>query len=239
VILRLLWGALALVVIALAAWIIFLQTGRMFAIQQCPACFGFERVGDNAYSSDGARHEVVLATIAQARRRLKTWYGRPRSVPVFFVCADAICARRTVAGHGRPLGLSGFGRTILLLPGGGDAAIAAHEWSHVEFKERLGVWNFFRAEVPAWFDEGLAVIVADDRRYLDPAVQMMQCARRDILPVDEGSWGRLAATDHMLYAVAACRVWTWLDSHDGQAGLLRMIAAMKAGKSFVGSWNAP
>ncbi|MFG1943168.1 hypothetical protein [Nonomuraea sp. NPDC048826] len=52
----------------------------------------------------------------------------------------------------------------MLSPRGADPVIASHELSHVELHTRLA-----GAEVPQWFDEGLAVVVCGDPRYLAPA----------------------------------------------------------------------
>ncbi|HKQ11450.1 MAG TPA: hypothetical protein VJS85_09685 [Rhizomicrobium sp.] len=240
---RLLYGGLVLVLLVFAAWVVFFMPGRAFVARACPFCFGFEKASDEIYveaSASAAARADAASLVSQARVRVESWYGAPQSRPIFFFCPDPACARRLVPGYrGGVLGLSDAHSTILLLPGGNSAVIAAHEWSHAELKLRLGIWNFARAEVPAWFDEGLAVLVAGDERYLAPAVAAKVCPQQPTqagLPTSERAWGPQAGRNHLLYARAACVVTAWLADRDGAAGLDGLIAGIKSGQTFSQVW---
>lgn len=231
---RMLLGLAVLMTGLLIAWIVLWQPGRSFAMRRCPACFGYSHLGDGIYVSNAAMAASARLIVREARGRVQNWYGAPQSVPVFFICGGGPCARRSVVVRSSALGFSDSAGNILLLPGGNNPVIAAHEWSHAEFKRRLGLWDFTRAEVPAWFDEGLAVLVAGDRRYLAPDVTAKFCPLQPSaagLPVTEQAWGPRAGRDHMLYARSACVVARWLAGPDH--GVLGLIDRIKAGDSFA------
>ncbi len=237
----LLGGGLAVVLFFVIGWTVLLPPGRAFAVRSCPACFGFEPTGDLTYVETATAKEAAIRLVASARSRVAQWYGAPQSRPVFFLCSNTACARRLVPGYRGVLGLSSASGTVMLLPGGNNAVIAAHEWSHVELKQRVGLWNFASAGVPAWFDEGLAVLVAGDQRYLAPTVTAKFCSQQLSaveLPVTDQDWGPRAERDHMLYARAACVVTRRLSPHDGAANLGGLVAAIRAGRSFSQAWSA-
>ena len=57
---------------------------------------------------------------------------------------------------------------LLLSPRGLDMVMAAHELSHIELHNRVGVFRSWR-ETPGWFDGGFAVLVSEDPRYTEGA----------------------------------------------------------------------
>lgn len=121
-------------------------------------------------------------------------------------------------------------RAVMLSPRGIDVAIAAHEMSHVELHERLG-----RApeQVPRWFDEGFAVLVADDRRYLAPAGTGDRClvGPDGPLPVTLEQW--LGAASARTYGMAACAVSRWLARFpDSRAAVADLENRLAAGERF-------
>ena len=74
--------------------------------------------------------------------------------------------------------------------------LLAHEFSHVELHAQIGVFRLLMGAIPAWFDEGLAVIVADDPRYLRPgATSATRCSAEPggDLPSSPFKWGRRPA----------------------------------------------
>jgi hypothetical protein len=103
-------------------------------------------------------------------------------------------------------------RAVMLSPRGIDPVIAAHELSHVEFHERLGAQ---RKQIPQWFDEGLAVLVSDDSRYLlaKTAADRCRVASDEELPSTLDAWPSAASADEQVYAKAACRVSRWVGVH--------------------------
>ena len=87
--------------------------------------------------------------------------------------------------------------------------------------------------MPAWFDEGVAVIVSDDGRYLKPGMEGAQrCTVQPDGPLPESpfKWEPAAGKIHTLYAQAACAVLQWMDANGGQPGLLAALAKTADGE---------
>jgi hypothetical protein len=111
----------------------------------------------------------------------------------------------------------------MLSPRGVDAVIASHEMAHIELHQRLD------ADVPQWFDEGLAVVVAGDPRYLG---EHCRTAFEGPLPETLPAWLDAASADQQVYARAACRVQRWLGATGGRDAVLRLIDQMNGGAAF-------
>ena len=96
--------------------------------------------------------------------------------------------------------------------------------------------------IPAWFDEGLAVIVSEDPRYLLASTESDRC-RVDAtgsFPIAPMEWTRAAGTDHNLYARAACRVlrW-WMNANGGNAAALALVRKVAEGVPFSEIYHDP
>ncbi|MFI6318712.1 hypothetical protein ACIBG8_14380 [Nonomuraea sp. NPDC050556] len=164
------------------------------AAATCPGCYGLESIGDGVYAE--GRRADVLRVVAAARARVKAFYGELRSSPRLLVCVTEKCYSRL--GGGGEKGVAVLNRAVMLSPRGLDPVIAAHELSHVEFHARLV------KEAPQWVDEGLAVVVSQDSRYLPaPAT----CPAGPPLPETLDAWLASPA-----YARAACEVTHRLDA---------------------------
>jgi hypothetical protein len=86
--------------------------------------------------------------------------------------------------------------------------------------------------IPAWFDEGLAVIVAADARYLrSGTTSATRCSAEPggDLPSSPFKWGPAAGKTPGLYAQAACRVMRWMEENDGKVGLRAAISQVAEG----------
>ena len=95
--------------------------------------------------------------------------------------------------------------------------------------------------IPAWFDEGLAVIVSEDPRYLLASTESDRC-RVDAtgsFPIAPMAWTRAAGTDHNLYARAACRVLRWMNANGGKAAALILIKKVAEGVPFSEIYHDP
>ncbi|MCO4054640.1 MAG: hypothetical protein HEQ16_11440 [Bosea sp.] len=128
-----------------------------------------------------------------------------------------------------------FVSIIRLAPRGLNLTILTHEFSHVELHRRIGVLKLLRGAIPAWFDEGVAVIVSDDERYLNPGATAHDRCKREVarpLPVSAFVWAPEAGKDPMLYADAACLAVRWMDINGGRDGVLRQIDAIAEGQDF-------
>ncbi|WP_173529338.1 hypothetical protein [Nonomuraea antri] len=190
------------------------------AATTCPGCYGMTRLRPGLYIEPGlpaAREREIAAVVDAAERRVAAFYGGRRSTPDVLACASAVCYRRI--GGGGERGVAVLNRAVMLSPSGIDVAIAAHEMSHVELHTRLGS---AAGRVPQWFDEGLAVVVADDSRYLKPETAGDRClvSTDEALPRTLDEWLRAARADRNTYAKAACRVSRWLAANGGPRAVL-------------------
>ncbi|MFB9203261.1 hypothetical protein ACFFV7_18820 [Nonomuraea spiralis] len=207
------------------------------AATTCPGCYGLTELRPGLHVEDGlteAQHGRAREVADQAARRVTGFYGTRLSSPDLLVCLTESCYRRI--GGGRERGVAVLNRSVMLSPRGLDPVIASHEMSHVELHARLTS----AAAVPQWFDEGLAVVVADDPRYLTPQPAPASAPDRCLvapsgqpLPVTLEEWLRAASADPATYARSACQVSRWLDGHGGRAGLLDLITRLNAGEPFA------
>jgi hypothetical protein len=84
-------------------------------------------------------------------------------------------------------------------------------------------------------DEGLAVLVAGDERYLLPDTGGDRCrgvASHEAPPETLDEWLRAAKADEQVYAKAACRVSRYVDAGGGPQAVLTLIDALNHGEPF-------
>ena len=213
------------------------------AAAACPSCYGLDRFGDNGFIEPTASPQQrghVLDVLEQARGRVVGFYGGLETRPRVLVCVSADCYRR-IGGIGSR-GTALFDVALQLSPRGIDPVIAAHELSHIELHYRLGRIRHLMGAVPAWFDEGVAVVVSDDRRYLAPAGAPDRCLVRSDEPLPTGTfeWIREASRydTRQLYAKSACRVADWMARKGGPAAVLWLVARISSGTSFADAYAA-
>lgn len=209
----------------------------------CPDCYGLEKVAPDLYVDGDATPEQrrqMVDVIAAARQRVGTFYGELRSSPRFLICLSAGCY-----GH---LGGGEKGQTLrdqatALSPGGANVVIASHELTHAEQYRRLGSTY---DEVPRWFNEGLAVLISDDPRYLTtkPAGERCPIAYAEALAAiriaktpgeaqtGAGQTGEGPATGQAFYRDAACVVDRWVATHGGPDAVRDLNRRLLAGEAF-------
>ena len=185
-------AALATLVVLLAMSVLAAVYPAMAAVV-CPGCLGFERAEGQVYVEAGmssAERAAVLDTVGAARRRLQQFYGTVESAPKIFICGDDACYRQAGGGGSRGMALLDF--ALFLSPRGTTVTIASHEMSHIELHTRIGLVRTSRRDVPQWFDEGVAVFVSDDQRYLKSASVADRCleAPDGALPTTRSAWMR-------------------------------------------------
>ncbi|UQU62375.1 hypothetical protein COUCH_25480 [Couchioplanes caeruleus] len=197
------------------------------AATACPGCYGLHDLGDHVYAdtADPRLRDVVAA----ADRRIAAFYGERRSDPRVLICTTDDCYRRIGGGGEKGRALRDW--SLMLSPAGANETIATHELSHNEFHERLGP---ARSKVPQWFDEGLAVLVSDDGRYLGPGPDRCTLPYEQALPVTTADWWSAAGGgDDRAYLQAACVVSRWTGRHGGSAGVLDLISRLRDGDGFT------
>lgn len=199
----------------------------------CPSCYGFEAAGSNAFvevAMPQPRRAVVASILDKASAQVHNFYGETLRKPHIFICETEDCYRY-FAGYGSR-GTAFLDRALILAPDGATVTIAAHELSHIELHARLGLWATIRGLMPRWFDEGLAVNVSEDPRYLKPGLGAARCLARieGPLPATRHDW--FVQADDRLYAAAACRVAEWLAAHGGNAAAAQLAGRIAQGEPF-------
>ncbi|MEU6715319.1 hypothetical protein ABZ897_27975 [Nonomuraea sp. NPDC046802] len=210
------------------------------AATTCPGCYGLTEFDghEGVYAQDNlsaAQRSQIEQVVEQSRETIATFYGAQTSSPSLLICLTESCYERI--GGGKERGIAVLNRAVMLSPRGMDAVIASHEMSHVELHTRLASG----AEVPQWFDEGLAVVVSDDPRYLrpEPAADRCLISPSGPLPVTLEEWLSTASKDAGTYGKAACQVSRWLREKGGSTGLLSLIDRLNAGAPFATLVESP
>jgi hypothetical protein len=191
----------------------------------CPGCYGLTRVSEHLYSERGltaVQKDQLVALAADARRRVEVFYGDDGEPgPRLIACFTDECYDRI--GGGGEKGVAVLNRAVMLSPRGLDTVIASHEMAHVALHRRLD------GEVPQWFDEGLAVVISDDPRYLG---EHCRVPFNGPLPETLSAWLDAAHADEQMYSKAACRVQRWLDASGGRDAVLTLIEQINDGAAF-------
>jgi hypothetical protein len=204
----------------------------------CPQCYGFRPVSVNLWAERlNAIDEARLTTIVEdARQDLSSFFGGLVGSPRVLVCTDDACFRRLGGGGARAITILDVG--LIVSPRGVDPVIVRHELSHAELHAELGFLKTIDGAVPQWFDEGLAVNVSDDPRYLAP-VGSDRCLVEPTgeLPADRHAWIQGAQND-LLYAKAACIVSRWLGDAKGPERVRSLVRALNAGQPFETSYRS-
>ncbi|MFC5829448.1 hypothetical protein [Nonomuraea insulae] len=203
------------------------------AATTCPGCYGLTELEEAVYTEDGlsdAQQAQVKQVVQQARQLITTFYGTRTSSPSLLICVTESCYDRI--GGGKERGIAVLNRAVMLSPRGLNPVIASHEMSHVELHTRL---TSGAEAVPQWFDEGLAVVVADDARYLAPKTSADRCLATPSgpLPTTLDEWLTAATKDANTYAKSACQVTRWLRDNGDHTALLSLIDRLNAGESFT------
>lgn len=203
----------------------------------CPACYGMEQAAPRLIVNSTMplkQRRLIEAYSERAIGAISRFYGSFERLPIVIACSDSDCDRRMGGRGALAVTISTpFGAVVRISPPGIDQTILIHEFSHVELHRRIGFWSQITGAVPAWLDEGVAVIVSDDSRYLksgDSARERCLRERSDSLPSSSFEWGRLAGRTPAIYADAACRVLHWMERNGGRSGLVQAIEDVAQGK---------
>jgi hypothetical protein len=206
----------------------------------CPPCFGFERLQNSVFVEPSMTHAErtrFAEIVAEGEARATRYLGALRQQPVILACASPECSRRMHDKGARAVSYAQFG--LRTAPRSLDAVTVAHELTHIEVHGRLGLVRFLSSALPAWFDEGLAVLASDDPQYLLPKGLGDRCRAEPSgeLSCGMGEWMRRASVEPGLYAKASCRVLRWGDAHGGRDALLALVDRVSAGEHFETAWG--
>jgi hypothetical protein len=201
----------------------------------CPWCLGFERLEPGLFieaSASGTVRQQTEATFHDSKPAVGRYFGPLQSDPAIFVCVTENCYLRGERRQGKTIGISFLDWVILLSPRGNTKVALMHELSHTELHRRLGLKMF---AVPTWFDEGLAVNISDDPRFLAPPGSDTRCVvpRPTRLPANGATWVSATEATGTPYAEAACLVSMWLDRQDRASAILTLVSDIKAGIPFA------
>lgn len=230
-------GALGLV---LAGGMAFFWALPALAAVGCPSCYGLEPAApgvpvERAMPEEGRRR--LLADAGDAAAAVALWFGETGTSPVLLACVTEDCDRRLGGLGARAVTYSTpVGTVIRLSPRGLDRVILTHELSHVALHGRVGLLRVLTGALPTWFDEGVAVVVSEDARYLRPGDMAAARCRAEpsgALPETPRAWNRVAGRQPMLYAEAACGVLRWMERHGGRAGLSAALDALAEGRGTL------
>lgn len=234
-------GAIGLL-IAISGW---LMANPIMSAYLCPSCFGYQHLAGRVYVEarlTRAERSQLTTDLAEARKRVAAMYGVVEADPVVIACGSDDCDRR-LGGKGARGATYGW-HVVRLAPRGRSATILAHELAHAELHQRVGWWGLMTGAYPAWFDEGLAVLVSRDTRTLDftrasaPRCRVVM-SDADIakLPRSMWQWSDQIARTRDLYERAACAVARWYQSA-GRQGVMSLVEDLRNGREFEQAFAA-
>ena len=230
-----------------------LQASKLLA----PETFGLVQVTPSIYVEAGTDVETqtkLREAMMKAESAIRTAYGRVVSRPIVNTCISERCYE---AFGGRGSVAKVYGDRILLSPRGLTWHFLAHEWSHVEIRNRLTVSAWWR--MPQWFDEGVAVSVSEAPEHSESHWQFLVASDIPRPTADElhtfKSLNQWLAAVHKygedtniqrkakgqpeirpVYAAAGHELRPWLATA-GVQGLLTFIAKLNAGEEFGSAYQ--
>lgn len=191
----------------------------------------------------GAERAVLLHMRARARERVREFFGPLESDPVI-IAGNNLEVIKEFGGARAQTGmthLSPLGGYIVLEERGLNTDVLAHEMAHAELLARLG-WYYRTFEVPTWFDEGLAMLVDHrfpeaEREWAMLTASGTQAPALAQLGTPKDFFGNPAKV-YLHYLTAKHEVAKWYAPR-GRAGLLALIAGLRAGRPFAECYGGP
>ena len=211
-----------------------------------PKAAGMDQVDPRLYvepSMTNEQRQEVSRQIVIGRAQIERFYGSITAAPYFVACVTHECDERFGSYGTRA---AAFGDTAVHLSANGlSAPLVAHELSHAELFHRVGGWWNAR-KIPRWFDEGVAVVVADEPRHSE---ENWQEIRRLGLPIPQLSelvsfkdWGLAVnkygetAGDvpgnlHVVYTCVGHEVRGW-SAGSGATAVVTVLESIRNGSTF-------
>ncbi|HEY1772723.1 MAG TPA: hypothetical protein VGH91_05980 [Gammaproteobacteria bacterium] len=226
-----------LLVLALVAAGSAYLMARPVAAAACPRCFGLTDSGDGLYLQSGmsdVQRTRAQAAVSDALTRAAVFYGPLQHRPRMLLCADDACYRRIGGAPGS--GVGSLGSVALeISPQGTNPVYIAAGLSRTELQGRVGFWKFETGAVPTWFDEGVAVVVADDPAYILPPGHGDRCKAGSFpdMPATPTEWQEeLQQEGDVLYAQSACKTNMWIIENGGPKAVTGLLDKLAQGQDF-------
>jgi hypothetical protein len=109
--------------------------------------------------------------------------------------------------------------------------------SRAEVEGRIGFWKFQMGAVPMWFDEGVAVLVADDPAYILPPGHRDRCLTGSLpdMPATLTDWQDEMQQEGStaLYAQSACKTVMWMEQNGGPKAVGALLDKVAQGQDFA------
>jgi hypothetical protein len=216
-----------------------------------PKVYGMEEVTPSLYVEPTMSAEQRLELQRQielGRNQTHQFYGAIVTTPYFVACLTKECAER-FGSYGQRAAAYGD-IAIRLTATGLTAPLVAHEWSHAELYRRVGGWWNAR-RIPRWFDEGVAVIVANEPRHSHENWQEIRELKLPTPQLGElisfVDWGRavqkygetagdVPTNKHVVYTEAGHEVRALLNCR-GPSAVIEVLNAVRNGEEFGAAYE--
>ena len=183
-------------------------------------------------SSSAAERATFTELQFQARERIKETFGAPHAQPLVVIFRDSRTFWPLKLNTYASAAFIGSRVCVLIGPQGQNIDVVAHEFMHAELASRVGHWhrNF---DVPAWFDEGVAMQVDLRARYNWSNQQGKSNGYGYVRQFN--STGQFNDADDMQltrnYAAAKAEVAQWLTTI-GRGELYNRLERIRMGEDF-------
>ena len=211
-----------------------------------PGASGMDEIDAALYvepAMSAQQRAALQRQIELGRAQVEAFYGSITTAPYFVACVTVQCGVR-FGSYGELA--SAFGdMAIRLSLNDRLTRLVAHEWSHAEMYRRAGGWRHI-GKIPRWFDEGVAVVVADEalhapanwdeiaRRGLPTPPLTELVSRRDWAAAVQ-KYGETRGDDpsnlRVVYSTAGHEVRAFL-ACAGRAGVAAVLDAVQADEPF-------
>lgn len=242
---RAVWWAvksvMLILILSILCFGILIWKAKPLAAAVCPRCYGFERIGSGIYVQHGmsiAQQSLAKRMLALADDRILEFYGGIEYHPRVLICATQECIGRLGGGDAASGSIGAF--VLLLGPKGINVIEISHELSLIEVSGRIGLYHSIMGTVPAWYEEGVAVLVSDDPEFIAPVRADVDRCLADpagVLPADMTKWLDEADEYPFIYAQAACRVEQWMLARGGSSAVSRLLARVARGETFESAYG--
>ena len=178
------------------------------------------------------QQQKLLQTVKASRQEVRAFFGSAKANPTIYACSTILCAQAFggISAKAKAMGDS----KVLLSKKGLDSTTLTHELVHIELHKRIGSQKAWH-KIPMWFDEGLAVMVCNDKRYAKNYAKSYTENKKPSISLDElvtqQQWIDAVKQGKRPYRVAKEGVQEWYRSNGHQA-LDALIARMKRGEKF-------